>query len=198
MTRVVAEISMSLDGYVTGPDPDEMHGLGIGGEPLHTWAVASDDPVDAEVLREAIEASGSVVMGRRLFDIVDGPSGWNDEMGYGAGLAATPAFFVVTHSPPAHVRLDLDFTFVTDGIDATIEQARSAAGSKDVVVMGGGSVVSQCVVRGLVDELRIHLAPIVLGGGTPLFSGNERCELVQRSVRASSTATHLTYQVVRR
>ena len=192
MTRVVADISMSLDGFVTGPDPDLEHGLGRGGEPLHTWAMEGND-VDVEVLRDATESSGAVVMGRRLFDLVDAPQGWNDEMGYGAGLAATPPFFVVTHSAPEHVRLGLRFTFVTDGLEAAITQARAAAGDNDVIVMGGADVVRQCVDAGLVDELRIHLAPIVLGGGTPLFAGAGRRQLVQRSVRVSPHATHLTY-----
>ena len=114
MAKVVADISMSLDGFVTGPDPDLAHGLGTGGEPLHAWTLESDE-ADAEVLRQATDASGAVVMGRRLFDVVDGPGGWSDEMGYGAGLAATPPFFVVTHSVPQAVRLGLDFTFVTEG-----------------------------------------------------------------------------------
>jgi dihydrofolate reductase len=192
MTRVVADISMSLDGFVTGPDPDLEHGLGRGGEPLHTWVMEGTE-VDAEVVRDATESSGAVVMGRRLFDIVDGPHGWNDEMGYGAGLAAAPPFFVVTHSAPDHVRLELRFTFVTDGLEAAISQARAAAGDKDVIVMGGGDVVRQCVDTGLADELRIHLAPIVLGGGTPLFAGANRRQLVPRSVRVSPHATHLTY-----
>jgi len=89
MTRVIADISMSLDGFVTGPDPDVEHGLGHGGEPLHTWAIDSDDEVDAKVLADATGLSGAVVMGRRLFGTIDGPKGWNDEMGYGAG---TPLF----------------------------------------------------------------------------------------------------------
>jgi dihydrofolate reductase len=196
-TKVVADITMSLDGFVTGPDPDLDHGLGHGGEPLHDW-VFGDDPVDAQVLRESTDASGAVVMGRRLFDIIDGPNGWNDEMGYGAEHAANPPFFVVTHSAPEKVRLDLDFTFVTDGLAAAITRARAAAGDKDVVVMGGGDVVNQCVADGLVDELRIHLAPIILGAGTPLFDGENRRQLVQRSVLASSNATHLTYTLDRR
>lgn len=195
MTRVVADISMSLDGYVTGPDPDLEHGLGIGGEPLHEWALQSDDHTDVAVLRESMEASGAVIMGRRLFDVVDGPGGWNDEMGYGAGLAGTPPFFVVTHSVPDQVRLGLDFTFVTDGLPSAIARARAAAGEKHVFVMGGADVVRQCVLGGLADELRIHLAPIVLGGGTALFGPGDRCLLTQASVRVSSTATHLTYRV---
>ena len=192
MTRVIADISMSLDGFVTGPDPDADHGLGHGGEPLHTWAVASDDPVDAEVLRAATEASGAVVMGRRLFDIVDGPQGWDDSMGYGARHAGTPPFFVVTHAAPDHVRLDLRFTFVTDGIASAVEQAKATAGGRDVIIMGGADVVRQTVEAGIADELRIHLAPVVLGGGTPLF-GTTRTELTPTSSVASRHATHLTY-----
>lgn len=196
MTKVVADISMSLDGFVTGPGAGPEHGLGIGGEPLHTWVFQPDD-VDTDVLREATEMSGAVVMGRRLFDIVDAPQGWNEEMGYGAGHAATPPFFVVTHSPPAQVRLDLRFTFVTGGVAPAIEQARAAAGDKAVVVMGGGDVIRQCVDAGLVDELRIHLSPIVLGAGTPLFAGSGRHEMVQRSARVSANATHFVYDLVR-
>jgi dihydrofolate reductase len=194
MPLVVADISMSVDGFVTGPDPDLENGLGRGGEPLHHWVFEGDE-VDAGVLRDATEASGAVVMGRRLFDIIDGPLGWNDEVGYGAGQAGTPPFFVVTHAPPDKVRLGLNFMFVTAGPKAAIDQARVAAADKDVVVMGGADVIRQCVLQGLVDELRIHLAPVVLGGGTPLFSGGESRQLVQRSVLVSSKATHLSYAV---
>ena len=194
MTRVVADITMSLDGFVTGPGADPQHGLGIGGEPLHNWVMEPDD-VDTEVLTEATEMSGSVIMGRNLFDVIDGPDGWSDEMGYGAGLAATPPFVVVTHAPPAKVRLGLNFTFVIDGVTAAVEHARQAAGDKAVFVMGGGDVIRQCLDAGLVDELRLHLAPIVLGAGTPLFHGASRRELVQRSVRVSRSATHLVYDV---
>ena len=194
MTKIVADITMSLDGFVTGPGADPQHGLGIGGEPLHNWVMQPDD-VDTDVLREATEMSGAVVMGRRLFDVVDGPDGWNDEMGYGAGLAATPPFFVVTHSPPAQVRLGLRFTFVTGGVAPAVEQARPAAGDKAVFIMGGGDVIRQCLDAGLVDELRIHLSPIVLGAGTPLFAGIGRHEFEQRSVRVSTNATHFVYDL---
>lgn len=197
MTRVVADISMSLDGFVTGPDPGPELGLGRGGDALHTWALQSTDAVDAEVLGAATERSGAVVMGRRLFDIIDGPQGWDDDMGYGAGLAATPPFFVVTHAPPEVVRLGLRFTFVTGGPGPAVERARAAAGERDVVVMGGAEVIRQCLDAGLLDELHVHLAPIVLGAGTPLFAGAARHELVQRSVRPSATATHLAYDVPR-
>jgi dihydrofolate reductase len=192
VTRVIADISMSLDGFVTGPDAGPENGLGNGGEPLHAW-VFGGDPVDDEVLRSSTEATGAVVMGRRLFDVVDGPQGWNEDMGYGAGHAATPPFFVVTHEPPREVRLGLEFTFATGVADA-VDRARAAAGDRDVFVMGGGSVVGQVVEAGLADELRIHLSPVVLGGGTPLF-GAWRAELVQTSSVASAYATHLTYSL---
>ena len=182
---------MSLDGFVTGPDAGPENGLGNGGEPLHAW-VFGGDPVDAEVLRSSTEATGAVVMGRRLFDVVDGPQGWNEEIGYGAGHAATPPFFVVTHAPPSEVRLGLDFTFAADLAEA-VDGARAAAGDRDVFVMGGGDVVRQVVETGLADELRIHLAPVLLGAGTPLF-GTTRVELVQTSSVASAYATHLTYR----
>lgn len=196
MTRVIADISISLDGFVTGPNPGLHNGLGDGGEALHTWAIDGDDE-DREVLEEAGARSGAVIMGRNLFDIIDGPDGWNDEMGYGAGLAATPPVFVVTHVAPESVRLadSHSFTFVTDGVAAAVERAREAAGERDVVVMGGGQVIRQLVETGLADELRIHLSPVILGSGTPLFDGGERHPLVQRSVRVTSTATHLVYDL---
>jgi dihydrofolate reductase len=195
MTKVIADITMSLDGFVTGPDPDLEHGLGHGGEPLHAWAF-SDDPVDAEQLRAGTELSGAVVMGRRLFDIIDGPGGWNDDVGYGARETGRPPFFVVTHIAPTSWRLTtLDFTFVTDGIASAIEQARAAAGAKNAVIMGGGDVIAQALAAGLVDQLHLHVSPIVLGAGTPLFHGAGRIEMRQADVQVSTTATHITYEL---
>src|SRR3712207_3440613 len=127
MTRTIADISISLDGFVTGPAPGPENGLGAGGEALHTWAF-SDDPDDQRILREATARSGAVVLGRRLFDVVDGPGGWDDEVGYGAGEAGRPAFVVVTSAPPASVRLtDLDWTFVTTGLSDAVGAARERA-----------------------------------------------------------------------
>jgi dihydrofolate reductase len=204
MTRIIADISVSLDGFVTGPDPDLDHGLGTGGEALHTWAF-SDDPDDRRILREATAHSGAVVLGRRLFDVVDGPGGWNDEVGYGAGEAGKPAFVVVTSSPPPSVRLtDLDWTFVTTGLPDAIAAARERAEAAssdsgkdlDVVLMGGGATICSALDAGLVDVLTLHLAPVVLGAGTPLFTGAAPRTLVQRSVTSTSTTTHLTYDVL--
>jgi dihydrofolate reductase len=196
MTRIVADISVSLDGFVTGPDPGPDNGLGTGGEALHTWAF-SEDPDDQRILREATGRSGAVVLGRRLFDVVDAPGGWNDETGYGAGEVGKPAFVVVTSTPPESVRLtDLDWTFVTTGLPDAVAAARDRAKDLDVVLMGGGATVGSALAAGLVDVLTLHLAPVVLGAGTPLFIGGAPRTLVQRSVTPTSTATHLTYEVV--
>ncbi len=172
MPKVIADITMSLDGYVTGPGADPEHGLGDAPE-LHAW-VTEQDPVDTEILEGATAASGAVVMGRRLFDTVDGPDGWSKDMGYGAQQVGTPPFFVVTHSPPQDVRLERElgmrFTFVPD-LETAIDQARAAATDGDVVIMGGGDVIGQALDKGIVDEFRVHLAPMVVGGGTPTVSG---------------------------
>ncbi|NEE17353.1 dihydrofolate reductase [Streptomyces sp. SID7499] len=205
MTRIIADISVSLDGFVTGPDPGPDNGLGTGGEALHTWAF-SDDPDDRRILREATVRSGAVVLGRRLFDVVDGPKGWDDTTGYGAGEVGRPSFVVVTSAPPQSVRLtDLDWTFVTTGLADAVAAAReraeaaSSADGKDldVILMGGGATVGSAVEAGLVDVLSLHLAPVVLGAGTPLFTGGAPRMLTQRSVIRTSTATHLTYDVSR-
>jgi dihydrofolate reductase len=204
MTRIIADISISLDGFVTGPDPGPANGMGTGGDALHTWAF-SDDPDDRRVLREGTARSGAVVLGRRLFDIVDGPGGWDDTTGYGAGEVGKPAFVVLTSSPPKAVRLsDLDWTFVTTGVHDAVAAARGraeAASSEhgrdlDAVLMGGGALIGSALAAGLVDVLAVHLAPVVLGAGTPLFTGGAPHTLVQRSVTATSTATHLIYDVL--
>ena len=197
MPNVIADITMSLDGFVTGEGADEQHGLGDAPE-LHSW-VMQQDAVDTEILERATAESGAVVMGRRLFDIVNAPDGWNKDMGYGADQTGTPPFFVVTHSPPRDVRLERElgmrFTFVNDLVTA-IDQARSAATHGAVVIMGGGDVIGQALEQGLVDELRLHLAPMVLGGGTPLFKAGTRQMYRHRDVRPSRNAVHLTYERV--
>jgi dihydrofolate reductase len=195
--NVIADITMSLDGFVTGEGADAQHGLGDA-PGLHTW-VREQDAVDTGILAQATADSGAVVMGRRLFDVVNGPGGWTKDMGYGADQAGTPPFFVVTHSPPANVRLERDlgmrFSFAA-GLVTAIDRARSAATHGSVVIMGGGNVIGQALEQGLIDELRLHLAPMVLGGGTPLFRAGTRQMYRQREVRPSRNAVHLTYERV--
>jgi len=197
MPKVIADITMSLDGFVTGPGADEQHGLGDAPE-LHAW-VMQKDAVDNEILEGATAASGAVIMGRRLFDTVNGPDGWNEEMGYGADQTGTPPFIVVTHSPPQDVRLARELgmrvSFAGDLV-AAIEEARSLATHGDVVIMGGGDIIGQALEQRLVDELRVHLAAMILGGGTPMFKEGTRQMFRQRDVRPSSNAVHLTYERV--
>ena len=128
MTRIVADITMSLDGFVTGPNAGPGNGLGDGGEPLHRWVFAGD-PEDDRILKEGTERSGAVIMGRSLFDVIDAPDGWRDDLGYGAHEVGRPPFFVVTGTAPAEVRLSgLDWTFVTTGLEDAIDPARGGRG----------------------------------------------------------------------
>ena len=137
--------------------------------------------------------------------MVDGPNGWDDNVGYGAREVGKPAFVVVTSSPPESVRLtDLDWTFVTTGLPDAVAAARDRAEAAssdsgkdlDVVLMGGGATIGSALVAGLVDVLSLHLAPVVLGAGTPLFTGGAPRTLVQRRVISTPNVTHLTYDVL--
>ena len=201
MGKVIADISMSLGGYVTASGVDQEHGLGINGEGIHWWVLEEPrSPVDEAVLASSFEETGAVVMGRRLFDIVDGPNGWSEEVGYGhdQDQSVAPPCYVITHEPPAHVRLASRFRFVTEGVAAAVDQGRAAAGDKNVFIMGGANVIDQSLSAGLVDELRIHLSPLLVGGGTRLFTLVGPTTLIQREVIESPRATHLTYEVVKR
>jgi dihydrofolate reductase len=198
--QVIVDITMSLDGYVTAAGADPKHGLGVDGEPLHDW-VFNHAPLNQNVLHDMFARTGAVIMGRRTFDVVDGPDGWSDDVGYGAErdqTVAPPPVFVMTHSAPDTWRLGDRFTFVTDGLRSAVDKARTAAGEKDVLIMGGGETCHAFLAAGLVDLLNIHLAPMVLGAGTRLFPAEEskriQLELVE-SVSAPS-AEHLSYKVI--
>jgi uncharacterized protein YndB with AHSA1/START domain/dihydrofolate reductase len=195
--RVVVDITMSLDGYVTAPGADPEHGLGVGGEALHTW-VFSGTPREQAILTTTFERTGAVIMGRRLFDTVDGPNGWSDEIGYGArqDQSAAPPVFVLTHQAPEKVRLGDRFQFVTDGPASALRRAKAAAGDKDVVVMGGGHTCYEFLRAGLADLLSVHVAPLILGGGTPLFPGDAKVRLELLESEMTACAQHLTYRVL--
>ena len=199
MSQVVIDISVSLDGYVTGPNVGLDNGLGDGGEALHDWVFHGTD-ADQAILDSAFEATGAVIQGRNLFDIIDGPGGWNEEMGYGAKPTGevNPPVFVVTHSAPEKTRLGDRFRFVGTVEDA-VEQARAAAGNKDVYVMGGGQVCHEVLASGLADVLRLHVATVVLGDGTRLFPATAAPAVGLELVESVSTpaAQHLTYRVVK-
>ena len=199
MTSVIADISMSLDGYVTGPDPDLAHGLGRGGEAIHRWVIEShSSPPDREFLETAGASTGAVVMGRRTFDFVDGPHGWDENIGYAYDHEppSRPPVFVVTHQAPERTRLVEGFSFVTDGIEAAVEEARQAAGDGDVIIMGGAETIDRAIRAGVVDRVRIHLSPVLMGTGTRLFDLiDDRIGLTQEDVVVTPHATHLTYRI---
>ncbi|HJB10135.1 MAG TPA: dihydrofolate reductase family protein [Candidatus Brachybacterium merdavium] len=195
---VVADISMSLDGFITGPGPDLEHGLGRGGEAIQQWVFAShDSPRDRAILESADQSTGAVVMGRRTFDFIDGPHGWDEEVSYSYDhpTPSLPPIFVVTHQVPARPRHS-GFTYVTTGIEAALTRAREAAGEREVVIMGGASVIAQALTARLVDRIRIHLSPVLMGAGTPLFElVDETIQLLQEDVVITPNVSHLTYTV---
>jgi dihydrofolate reductase len=213
MDKVVAEITISLDGFVAGPNPTLEQPLGQGGEQLHEWAVrlkswrephglpGGETGPDDELVAESLRAVGAVVMGRQMFSGGDGP--WEDDARANGWWGDEPPFhkpvFVLTH----HAREPLvlkgtTFTFVTDGLESAIDDARAAAAEQDVLVAGGADTIDQAINAGLVDELQLHVAPVLLGSGTRLFDGVEpelaRFEITQ--VLESPLATHLRYRVL--
>ncbi|MFZ0014127.1 MAG: dihydrofolate reductase family protein [Acidimicrobiia bacterium] len=193
--KVIADISMSLDGYVTGEGAGVGRGLGDAPE-VHAW-VTDQDEVDTEILEMSTKVTGAVIMGRGLFDVVNATDGWSTEMGYGADQAGTPPFVVVTHHPLDDARLVTELGMrvsYVEGIASAVDQAKRLATDGDVYIMGGGDVIGQAIEQGLADELRLHIAPIITGGGTPLFKPGTRQHYHQREVRVSRNAVHVTYE----
>jgi dihydrofolate reductase len=196
MPKVIVDISTSLDGFIAGPNDSvdrlhqwlydlasfqERHGR-QGGEPSR----------DSEVLEETFESAGAIVLGKRMFDLAQG---WGE----------TPPFrmpvFVLTHEARETLTKEggTTFTFVTDGPESALEQAREAAGDQDISVAGGANVVQQYLKAGLLDEIQIHLVPVLLGDGVRLFDhlGTEQVELERTRVIESPAVTHLRYRVVK-
>jgi dihydrofolate reductase len=191
MTLVVCDMSMSLDGYVTGPNDSRENPFGDGAGMLHDWIFAAATDEDRAILQEAVDGIGAVVMGRTSFEKNEGDGGWGD----GGPLGDVPCF-VVTHTKPAASYPPV-FTFVTDGVVRALEQAKRAAEDK-VVGLHGATVMQQALPLGLVDSIRVHVVPVLLGGGTPLFGAlDSTINLDRTDVRATPAATHLTYRVVK-
>ena len=202
MGKVVFDITVSLDGFVAGPNDGPDLGLGEGGERLHEWALeleswrsshgreGGETNASTEVMEE-MSSSGAVIVGRRMFD---NAHGWGDEPPFRKPV------FVLTHTARDPLtKSDTTFYFVTDGIESAVEQAAAAAGGENVSIGGGASTIQQALKAGLVDEARLTVAPLLLGGGVRLFEGlgpdDARFELVR--VLEGPKATHLKYRVVR-
>jgi dihydrofolate reductase len=192
VTKVIFNMSMSLDGFVTasGVRPEEP--MGDGGQRLHEWAFG-DDERNRELLAEAVNAIGALIAGRRTYDL--SVPGWGADGP--AGPARVPVF-VVTHAEPEEVPEGGVYTFVTDGIESALEEAKAAAGDKDVAVMGGAEIGQQYIRARLIDEISIHLVPVLLGGTTRMFEhlGSEHIQLETAGVIETPAATHLRFRVV--
>jgi dihydrofolate reductase len=187
MANVVIDMSMSLDGYIAAPNDNPKQGLGEDGMRLHQWAF--DDPsVFDRLYGDHLEGTGAVIMGRRSYD--NSIEAWG-----GKGPLGDVPCFVVTHEPPASA--DPVFTFVTDGIESALAKAQAVAGDKRIGLMGA-NVDQQFLAAGLVDEIRVHVVDVLLGGGRRLFDQlPRRVELEQTGQSQTGGVTHLEYRVVR-
>ena len=211
MSKVRVHISTSLDGYVAGPDQSQEEPLGEGGERLHDWLVAlrswreaqgmegGEENVSDSVFEEALANVGVEIMGRGKF----GPAArgtWGDDPWRG-WWGEDPPFhkpvFVLTHHEREPLTLsDTTFTFVTDGIESALQRAREAAGDKDVFIGGGAATINEYLAAGLIDELELHVVPILLGGGARLFDGvGPEVKLELLRVIEAPGVTHLKYRV---
>jgi dihydrofolate reductase len=204
MGNVQVDITMSLDGFIAGPKDGPQLPLGEGGERLHEWVYdlatwrkahgleGGMTNRDAEVLDEAMRDNGAIVLGRRMFD---NAHGWGDNPPFHVPV------FVLTHEARGQEVKEggTTFTFVADGIDSALDQAKAAAGDKDVAVAGGANTIQQYLGAGLIDEMQIHVAPLLLGGGVRLFDhlGTDQVELETTRVIESPAVTHLKFRVVK-
>jgi dihydrofolate reductase len=214
MGKVYVDISMSLDGFVAGPNQTLEEPLGEGGEQLHEWVVSlkswrerhglsgGETGPDSELVDESVRNTGATVMGRRMFS--GGTGAWEDDPRADGWWGDDPPFhhpvFILTHHPrePVTKQGGTTFTFVTHGIENALEQARAAAGDKDVAIAGGANAIQQFLSTGLVDELQIHIAPLLLGDGVRLFAqAPANLELETTRVIDSPRVTHLKYRVVK-
>jgi dihydrofolate reductase len=211
MNSVTCQISISLDGFVAGPDQSLENPIGEGGMRLHEWAFRTagwqrqhgsgdgEDNADSQVVDEVVQGVGAYIMGRKMFG--GGEGAWDE--GWTGWWGDDPPFhtpvFVLTHHPRAPLPMNggTSFTFVTAGFAAALELARDAAGEKDVSIAGGASVVRQYLAAGLLDELYLHIVPVLLGTGERLLEnvGDPRLEPVK--VVESPRVTHVKYRVVR-
>ena len=214
MAQLILDISTSLDGFIAGPDATLDEPLGKHGERLHEWALATkgwreahgrsggEATPDDEIVQEHLARTGATIMGRRMFSGGEGP--WEDDPNADAWWGDEPPFhhpvFVLTHHPRETVTKEggTTFTFVTEGIEAALEQAREAAGGKDVAIGGGADVIRQGFDAGVIDELAIIVAPVILGGGKALFDGFAKSlDLEHIGVRQLKWATLIEYRVKR-
>ncbi len=193
MGKVIIDITMSLDGFVTGPNDGPGNGLGDGGRVLHEWVFEGRTEADNLLLfEEPAQTMGACILGRRTFDIAEGA--WGDNPPFGPAQV-----FVLTHRPHETLhRGPTTFVFVTEGMESALRQAQAAAGDRNVSLMGA-DVSQQYLKAGLVDEMEIHVANVLLAAGRPLFAnlGDKQIKLERLRVIATPAVTHLRYRIVK-
>src|SRR3712207_4866007 len=184
MGKVVSEISMSLDGFITGPTVRVGNGMGDGGERLHDWRFDAKTETDAAIVDEIYASTGADVMGKRMFDVGFEP--WGDPPPFRMPV------FVVTHEErePLPMQGGTTYTFVPDGIEAALELARAAAADKNVGIWGGANIIRQYLKAGLLDEMQIHLIPVLLGNGVRLFEDRSEERRVGKECRSRWSPYH--------
>jgi dihydrofolate reductase len=191
VARVICDMSVSLDGYVTGPRDSRENPFGDGAEVLHDWLFDAAVDEDRAILQEMVNGVGAIVMGRTSFEKNEGDGGWG-----GGGPVGDIPCFVVTHHEPSTSYPPV-FTFITDGVASAIEKATTTAGDKNVGLFGA-TVMQQALPLGLVDEIHVHVIPVLVGGGTPLFGALDSAIKLERThVVATPAATHLRFRVLR-
>jgi dihydrofolate reductase len=192
LAHVFLEMTMTLDGFTAAPGVSLEHPLGLDGERVHDWLRAPDD-VDREAAERMFESTGAFVIGRRTFDVGAGP--WGGEMVF----AGRPCFVVTSRDREPLEQGGSRFEFVTGGVADAVARASEAARAAAVCIMGGADVARQAFAAELVDEARLHLVPVLLGGGTRLFpdASGHRVELEPLEVEQGALATHLRYRVLR-
>jgi dihydrofolate reductase len=195
MSQVTCDLTISLDGFLAGPNQSMSEPLGQGGELLHRWMFEEPEPNAAWV--DGILAAGAYIMGRNMFA---GPGAWDEEWRgwWGEEPPYHAPVFVLTHHQrgPLEMEGGTTFNFVTAGIESALTQARNASGNKDVAIAGGAQTVRQYLAAGLVDELRLHTAPIVLRAGERLLEGITDLNLEPTEVSGTSLVTHVRYRVI--
>jgi dihydrofolate reductase len=209
MADLILDISMSLDGYVAGPNASLDDPLGQGGEQLHEWIIATkawrephgmeggDDGLDSDLAAELIGQASATIMGRNMFSGGSGP--WDSDPRANGWWGDEPPFhhpvFVLTHHEREPLELgETTFTFVTDGIESALEQGRAAVGDGDIRLGGGADVTQQYLKAGLLDRIQLHVVPVLLGDGVRLFEGNQGTLKLARVVESPTGVVHLDYR----
>jgi dihydrofolate reductase len=207
------QVSVSVDGYMAGPDQSLEEPLGVGGEELHRWMFATEmwhamqgEPggernASSAVAEEALGGLGATVMGRKMFG--GGPGPWDEAHPWTGWWGENPPYhtpvFVLTHHPrqPLEMEGGTTFFFVTDGVQSALAQARRVAGDRDVLIGGGASAINQYLAAGLIEEFELHVSPVMLGAGERLFVGVGRPRVEQLRVVPAPDVTHVKYRIVR-